>query len=216
MTSQMGGMMTSTSAAGMPMNEPFDLLVIDMMIPHHESAVLMAHVAVDKGEHKEVRDLAQSIIATQQADIDQMKAWRQQWYPDAPTMPMDQMVGMMTGMMQGMPGMMATPGMQSQMGGMMAIPAMGNMSEMMDPAAEAAALENAPAPFDRAFLEMMIPHHQSAVLMAQVALQRATHPEIKQLAQTIITGQEREISEMQGWLAAWYGAGMTRPIAIGA
>lgn len=202
-TGQMGGMMMGTPGAGMPMSEPFDLLFIDMMIPHHESAVLMAHVAVDKGQHKEVRDLAQAIITTQQAEIDQLKAWRQQWYPNAASMSMDQMTQLMNGLEQGMPGMMGTPAMHGQMG----TPAMGGMSEMMDPAAEAAALENAKGPFDRAFLEMMIPHHQSAVIMAQVALQRATHPEIKQLAQTIISGQEHEITEMQSWLSAWYGAG---------
>lgn len=204
---QMDGMMMGTPGATMPMNEPFDLLFIDMMVPHHESAVAMARVALKMGEHKEIRDLAQAIITTQEAEIDQLKTWRQQWYPNAPAMSMAEMTQMMNGMMQGMPGIMATPAMHGQMGGMMATPAMGGMSQMMDPAAEAAALENAKGPFDRAFLEMMIPHHQSAVLMAQVALQRATHPELKRLAQTIITSQEREIAEMQGWLAAWYGAG---------
>lgn len=206
-TSQMGGMMMGTPGAGMSMNEPFDLLFIDMMIPHHESAVAMAKIALTKGEHKEVRDLAQTIITTQRAEIAQLQAWRQQWYPNAPTKSMDQMMPVMNGLEQGLPGMMATPAAHGQRGGMMGTPTMVGMSEMMDPAAAATALENAKGPFDRAFIELMIPHHESAVMMAQVALTHAAHPEIKHMAQEIISVQEHEISEMQGWLGVWYGAG---------
>ena len=35
---------------------------------------------------------------------------------------------------------------------------------------------------DQSFLSAMIPHHQMAIAMAQIALERAEHPEIKQLA----------------------------------
>lgn len=102
-------------------------------------------------------------------------------------MPMDQTGQMMEGMMSGMPGMMGMMG-------------------MMDPQAAVQALCSAAGPFDQAFLERMIPHHQGAVMMAQAALTHATHPELKDLAQRIVDGQQREITQMQGWLAAWYGA----------
>lgn len=59
--------------------------------------------------------------------------------------------------------------------------------------------------FDQAFIEEMIVHHQGAVAMAQAALQRAKHQEIKQLAQNIITAQTSEIAQMQGWQKDWYG-----------
>jgi uncharacterized protein (DUF305 family) len=191
----MAGMMAGTPRAGM--TGAFDLMFIDMMIPHHQGAIMMAQVALTRGEHQEVRDLAQAVITAQQAEIDQLRTWRDGWYPNAPAMPMDQMAQAMGHMMQGMPGMMATPGMgMENMGGMMG---------MMDPAHDTEALCSAAGPFDQAFIDMMIPHHQSAVLMAEVALQRASHPEIKHLAETIIAEQEREITQMQGWLAAWYG-----------
>ena len=51
-----------------------------------------------------MRALAQDIIASKSAEIDQMTAWRDAWYPGAPAMPMDQMSQMMMGMMQGCPG----------------------------------------------------------------------------------------------------------------
>jgi len=60
--------------------------------------------------------------------------------------------------------------------------------------------------FDKAFLSEMIVHHQGAVVMAQEALKNAKHQEIKDLAQNIITAQNKEIAEMKGWQSAWYGS----------
>src|SRR6266540_1361902 len=62
------------------------------------------------------------------------------------------------------------------------------------------------ADFDRMFLQMMIPHHAGAISMAQQALAQAEHPEIKTLAQGIVTTQQTQITEMQGYLRDWYGA----------
>lgn len=58
----------------------------------------------------------------------------------------------------------------------------------------------AQADFDCMFLQMMIPHHEAAIAMAQQALTQAEHPEIKTIAQGIITTQRAEIGEMQGYL----------------
>jgi uncharacterized protein (DUF305 family) len=57
---------------------------------------------------------------------------------------------------------------------------------------------------DQSFIEMMIPHHQDAVEMAEMALKKAQHPEIKTLAQAIIRDQEREIKEMKTWYQQWF------------
>ncbi|MEN9938096.1 MAG: hypothetical protein RLZZ387_4675 [Chloroflexota bacterium] len=53
---------------------------------------------------------------------------------------------------------------------------------------------------DTMFLQMMIPHHEGAIAMAEQALAQAEHPEIKELAQAIISAQRAEITEMQGYL----------------
>ena len=58
---------------------------------------------------------------------------------------------------------------------------------------------------DRHFIEEMIPHHEDAVTMAELALTRAEHPELKQLAETIIRDQTREIEQMRTWYTSWYG-----------
>ena len=55
--------------------------------------------------------------------------------------------------------------------------------------------------FQTAFVCSMIPHHQGAVEMAQVAQKFSTDPWILMFAQEIITTQQVEIREMQAWLA---------------
>lgn len=51
----------------------FDLTWLDFMIEHHEGAVSMAQAQVENGQHPEAVDLAREIIATQQAEIEQMQ-----------------------------------------------------------------------------------------------------------------------------------------------
>ncbi|MCX6043559.1 MAG: DUF305 domain-containing protein, partial [Chloroflexi bacterium] len=59
-------------------------------------------------------------------------------------------------------------------------------------------------PFDLRFIEAMIPHHQSAIDMANLALTKTEHAEIKTLAANIIQAQTAEITQMQAWKAAWF------------
>jgi uncharacterized protein (DUF305 family) len=58
---------------------------------------------------------------------------------------------------------------------------------------------------ERHFLEQMIPHHQDAVAMAELARTKAQHPKIRQLAENIIVTQTQEIERMREWHRAWYG-----------
>jgi len=57
-------------------------------------------------------------------------------------------------------------------------------------------------PFDPAFIKMMIPHHEGAVTMAKVEIDKGESPALKKLAQEIIDAQEREIGEMRKHLAS--------------
>ncbi|NJP35805.1 DUF305 domain-containing protein [Micromonospora thermarum] len=70
----------------------------------------------------------------------------------------------------------------------------------------ASASASATATFNDAdvmFAQMMIPHHQQAVEMADLASARANDPELKDLAAKIKAAQDPEINTMKGWLAAW-------------
>lgn len=57
--------------------------------------------------------------------------------------------------------------------------------------------------FDKAFVDMMIAHHEGAIDMALLAEQRAKHDEIKKLSKAIIEAQTNEITDMKQWREDW-------------
>lgn len=69
-------------------------------------------------------------------------------------------------------------------------------------------LENLPGDdYDKAFIEMMIAHHEGAVDMAELSDSRAKHEEIKQLSREIFVAQQKEITDMKQWQSDWgYGS----------
>jgi uncharacterized protein (DUF305 family) len=70
-------------------------------------------------------------------------------------------------------------------------------------------------PFDRAFIDAMVPHHQAAIEMAREAKeaglsdpelqQRADHDELKELAGDIIAAQQRENEIIQSYFQGAHG-----------
>jgi uncharacterized protein (DUF305 family) len=62
--------------------EPFDKAFIDNMIPHHESAIEMANVVLEEGENPKIREIAGAIVDAQEREIEQMRTWRDEWYPE--------------------------------------------------------------------------------------------------------------------------------------
>lgn len=87
------------------MDAPFDQQFIDMMAMHHQMAIQMAHMALRKAKHPQVKTLARQIIAAQSKEIREFHKLRQQWYASATfkKYPMDSMMmgsmGMPSGMM---------------------------------------------------------------------------------------------------------------------
>ena len=78
------------------------------------------------------------------------------------------------------------------------------MGGMMGDSTDIKTLENA-KPFDKEFIEQMIPHHQMAIMMATMLLQGTDREEMKTLARAIIDAQSREIDQMRSWYSSWYG-----------
>lgn len=58
---------------------------------------------------------------------------------------------------------------------------------------------------DAMFIERMVPHHQDAIEMAELALTRSRRPEIRDLAQRIKTSQSAENELMRRWYEQWFG-----------
>ncbi len=161
-----------------PADANFDLRFIDGMIPHHKGAVEMAKDAQQKSQRPEIKKLADEIITAQAKEINELQTWRKQWYASSGNNPMayDSKMGRMMEMRS------------EQMQGMMMNQDLGAKD----------------AEFDLRFINAMIPHHESAVTMAKDALAKSTRPEIKKLAQDIISSQQAEIKQMQEWRQAWY------------
>ena len=176
--SNMGGMGHGMMKMNLgPADAQYDLRFIDAMNPHHKGAVEMATDALQKSKRPEIKRLAQNIIADQNRELKLMLQWRQAWYPNASSKPVAY---------------------DAQMGHTMAM-SKAQMQGMMN-----GNLGAADAQYDLRFINMMIPHHQGAIVMAQDALNKSQRPEIKRLAQNIITSQQREIDQMKQWRTQWY------------
>ncbi len=81
-------------------DQPFDLQFIDQMIMHHQGAIMSSEHMIGDSERPELRQLAENIQKSQSEQIEQMREWREEWYPDA-----GQASGMMDpGQMDGMMG----------------------------------------------------------------------------------------------------------------
>ena len=76
-----GGMMDDSEMAELEglSGDEFDVAFLDAMTRHHEGAIEMAEQVLDDGENPQVADLANRIIEAQQAEIEQMAGWRDDW-----------------------------------------------------------------------------------------------------------------------------------------
>ena len=172
-SSPMGGM----SMVPANTTAPFDRQFIDMMVPHHLSAIAEARIALSRAQHPQIKRLARSIIAAQEVEIRQMTAWRKAWYGSATTPDRDHM----------------------PMLPHLAMPMGTNFRH------DIAHLKTA-KPFDQAFIDAMLPHHQMAVAAAKLELTYGQHAQLKATAVSIIASQSREIGLMQAYRELWYGS----------
>jgi len=68
-----------------------------------------------------------------------------------------------------------------------------------------ASTAQAAGPYDASsvmFAQMMIPHHEQAVLISQWALKQGNNPAVKKLASRIISEQSPEVAQMKKWIPA--------------
>lgn len=57
---------------------------------------------------------------------------------------------------------------------------------------------------DKAFLEQMVIHHEGAVSMARTLKAGTSRPELKKMADDIISVQTKEIEMMNSWKNQWF------------
>ena len=145
-----------------------DTMFAQMMIIHHEGAIEMADLAVERADSQQVRSLAEGISAAQGPEIRQMTSWLEFWDEEVSPPAHD---------------VMAHEGMEME--GM-------NQQEAMS---ELESLSG--AGFDRRFFEIMIANHRGAVEMAETHVYAGQNREALELAKTIIIDQQDEITQME-------------------
>jgi uncharacterized protein (DUF305 family) len=162
--------------------ERFDLIFIDTMITHHESAIAMAEMMLQNGTDPDLIVLAQDIVDTQPGEVARMQEWRDRWYPNAPAFVMTADTGEM---MQSIDGLDEMARLQ--------------MMGMMDTSTLPGELMTAPEEVDLAFANAMIVHHQGAHMMMEMAVLHSMHPELAGIAGTMLETHHEQIMTMQDW-----------------
>lgn len=181
---------------GSVMGQNIDQHFIVQMIPHHEGAIAMAKIALERSKRPEMLTLAKAIIKAQEGEIADMRGWYQSWYGSA--VPQGGMGIMRPSAERG-----STDATRQNVG---STEASGPNVHMGSMTGDTGVLKTVSATdFDREFIDQMIPHHEMAVMMAQMLQAATKRPEMKQLASNIITSQSSEIETMRGWRASWYG-----------
>jgi uncharacterized protein (DUF305 family) len=215
---------SATNTPGGESHNQADVMFAMQMIPHHQQAIEMSDVVLNKeGIDPRVTELANQIKAAQGPEIQQMQGWLNQWGSPMP-MPSGHMpmpsghMPMPSGSVPMSPGHMPMPSgsvpvspgnmpghddMPSQggmptMSGMPGTPGMPGMTGMMSPQ-DMTALQNAQGiEASKLFLTQMITHHEGAITMAQTEIEDGQYPAAVELARAIITAQQREIDTMKG------------------
>lgn len=164
----------------------------DMQV-HHAQAVEMSLIVREKSSDPALRAMAYDVITSQQQQIGQMYAWLDGWgLPQTSSRPpMAWMSGMdhagMDGMPSGSDSMKMLP--DGRMPGMASAADLARLKAARDRAAEVL------------WLQLMIPHHQAGVMMAEAVIQKSDDPQVVKLANAIRTAQLAEIDQMRQMLA---------------
>jgi uncharacterized protein (DUF305 family) len=161
----------------------------DMQV-HHEQAVQMSLLIIDRTDDPEVKLNAQDIAQAQSQQAGQMYAFLTSWGLDqAPSQP--RMTWMTLPTLDGRAdhgAMDMTPG-----GTMPGLASEGDIDELRS-------LTGVEA--ERQYLTLMIAHHRGGVEMAQALLERSRNPLVTDLANGMVTVQDKEILYMQQLLDA--------------
>jgi uncharacterized protein (DUF305 family) len=144
-----------------------DAMFAQMMIPHHEQAIELAGMALDKASlaSSAIQEIANSINLTQGAEIDLFKQslvkWGQPYSAEEASLHSSMMAGMLS-------------------------------DEELDSLRSLTATA-----FDEAWAQGMIAHHEGAIQMAQDVIEDGANSTMRTLARVIISTQKGEIAQLQ-------------------
>ncbi len=134
-----------------------DLRYTNAMIAHHRGAMLLAEQAL-QSERQEISNLAKEILANEPTLIDELYAWKKEWY--------------------------------------------GDVRAVRDPFSPR--LGTYDATFDLRFLNALIAHHESGILMTQDVRGKSSRNAILDNADAVETFLTTTGETLRGWRASWY------------
>lgn len=174
------GVVLGRSAAATPDDRSAEAGFARDMATHHQQAVAMSLLALERTEDSAIAGLAKDIMLTQQNQVGQMFGWLDVW---------------------GLP----LTGSESAMA-WMGHEVDGRMPGMASPEEVAALARLSGDELDREFLRLMIRHHEGGVPMARAILERSDDDVVRELASAIVASQQTEVATMQRMLADRGGA----------
>lgn len=203
---------TSSSAASSPSDTSVEAGFARDMQAHHRQAVTMSLLVLERTDDASVRTLASDIMLTQQAQAGQMAGWLDLWgLPQTGSQPVMAWMehddagtrsghdGHSAGDTAGMEGMDDDGGASDVVTGVAAMPGMASAEDL----ARLQAASGTDA--ERLYLQLMIPHHEAGVEMAEAALTETDDPTVDRLAASIEASQTSELAVLRTLLAERQG-----------
>lgn len=137
------------------------------MTPHHEGGIDMAKAILKYGTNDDVKKIAQNIVTSQEAQLPLMQQMKMEFEKEPPS---------------------------SKEASENYIKTYNQIKANMFKEMESVPLTGSA---NRIFLQQMIYHHEGAIAMAKNILQYTNSPQLKDLAENIITTQGKGVDEMQ-------------------
>ena len=186
----LGSTLVRQSAYAVPADTSVDAGFARDMQVHHSQAVDLARMVRDRTDDEDLRTLALDMLLTQQNQAGQMAGWLATWrLPQSSTRPPMAWAGGH--------GAMTAAGADGDTAatGFAAMPGWASAGDI-------ARLESARGvEAERLFLQLLIPHHQGGVEMAEMAVDTARAPQVKALAASIVQSQTSEMAVLEEMLA---------------
>ncbi|MCT2022226.1 MULTISPECIES: DUF305 domain-containing protein [Kocuria] len=156
--------------------EELEITFLAEIIGHHQGAIEMAELELERGTSPDIRTHAENIVADQQHQIEQFTRWLDQWYG-------------------------LTPDEAKAQAPEEARQEMATMEEEMQMMHEELLAVEAGEGFDVAFVQKMIPHHSSGIIEFLEPQARAPHAELRVASTAGITTQQAQVADFRTWLA---------------
>lgn len=156
--------------------EQLEITFLAEIIGHHRDAIEMAELELERGTSPDIRTHAENIIADQQHQIEQFTRWLDQWYGLTPEEARAQ----------------APEEAREEM------KVLEEETQMM---IEELAAVSAGEDFEVAFVQKMIPHHQSGIVEFLEPQSRAVHAQLQVASTAGITTQQAQVADFRTWLA---------------